>query len=148
MLHLTRPDAKRRHPAKTLRHDPQRNSEFGQSTTTYTDLFWCGSRVTSAQPKPEITRATRLTRRPCRAGRSSVRKTVGVPLREGASRGRGADAERRRDGHVDDLYGLPFARHAAIRYHIRPRLSGEGIAALSAGAYSIRQAGLIVAGCR
>ena len=31
--------------------------------------------------------------------------------------------------------------------HIRPRVSGDGIAALSAAAYSIRQAGLIVAGC-
>jgi hypothetical protein len=39
---------------------------------TYTDLFWCESRVTSAQPKPEITRGTRLTRRPCGAGGSSV----------------------------------------------------------------------------
>ena len=72
----------------------------------------------------------------------------GVGLREGASRGRGVDAERRRDGHVDDLYGLPFARHAAIRYHIRPRPPGDGIAALSAAACSVRQAGLIVAGCR
>jgi hypothetical protein len=28
----------------------------------------------------------------------------------------------------------PFARHAAIRYHIRPGLSGDRIAALSAAA--------------
>jgi hypothetical protein len=33
-----------------------------------------------------------------------------VALREGASRGRGVDAERRRYGHVEDLHGLPFAR--------------------------------------
>jgi hypothetical protein len=56
MLCLTRPDARRRHPAKALRYNPQRNSGLGAEYDYLYGPILVRFRVTSAQPKPEITR--------------------------------------------------------------------------------------------